>query len=131
MSTVFKDRTVPMSHARVLLTPHPMGHPLSALFDVEKQRAVLMAGLDFLEMAVAVATVVEYSDAYRTGQAPAERGGGRPFRLLEAIRGDRILDAPGNHPGAGDPVSSLVGHRQQGRERNRVDRERNAVRSRD
>ena len=66
MSTVFKDRTVPMSHARVLLTPHPMGHPLSALFDVEKQRAVLKAGLDLLEMAVAVGTVVEYSDAYRT-----------------------------------------------------------------
>jgi hypothetical protein len=42
-----------------------MGRPLSALFDVEKQRAVLMAGLDLLEMAVG--TVVEYSDAYRTG----------------------------------------------------------------
>jgi hypothetical protein len=65
MSTVFKDRTVPMRHARVLVTPHPMGRPLSALFDVEKQRAVLMAGLNLLEMAVG--TVVEYSDAYRTG----------------------------------------------------------------
>jgi len=44
-----------------------MGRPLSALFDVEKQRAVLMVGLNHLEMAVAVGTVVEYSDAYRTG----------------------------------------------------------------
>ena len=67
MSTVFKDRTGAMSPARVLLTRHPMAHPLSAPFDVEKQRAVLKAGLDLLETAVAGGTVVEFPDAYRTG----------------------------------------------------------------
>ena len=67
MSSVFRDRTVGMSPARVLLTPHPMGRPLSAPFDVEKQLAVLKAGLDLLETAGAVGTVVEYPDVYRTG----------------------------------------------------------------
>lgn len=67
MSTVFKDRTVAMSPARVLLTPHPMGRPLSAPFDVDKQRAVLKAGLELLETATASGTVVEYTEPYRTG----------------------------------------------------------------
>ena len=67
MSTVFKDRTVAMSPARVLLTAHPMGRPLSAPFDVEKQRGVLKAGLDLLETAVAGGTVAEYPEEYRTG----------------------------------------------------------------
>jgi len=44
-----------------------MGRPLSAPFDVEKQRAVLKAGLDLLETAVAGGTVAEFPDAYRTG----------------------------------------------------------------
>lgn len=67
MSGVFKDRVVPMIPARVLLTPHPMGRPLSAPFDVEKQRAVLMAGLNLLETAVESGTVVDYPEVYRTG----------------------------------------------------------------
>ena len=67
MSTVFKDRTVPMRPARVLLTSHPMGRPLSAPFDVEKQRAILKAGLKLLETASAGGTVVDYPGSYRTG----------------------------------------------------------------
>ena len=67
MSSVFKDRTATMNPARILLTPHPMGRPLSAPFDVEKQRAVLKAGIDLLETAAEGGTVVEYGEPYRTG----------------------------------------------------------------
>jgi hypothetical protein len=67
MSTVFKDRTAAMNPARILLTPHPMGRPLSAPFDVERQRAVLMAGQDLLNTATTGGTVVEYDEPYRTG----------------------------------------------------------------
>jgi hypothetical protein len=68
MSTVFKDRTAAMNPARILLTPHPMGRPLSAPHDVEKQRAVLKAGLELLESATEGGTVVEYGEPYRTGR---------------------------------------------------------------
>jgi len=67
MSKVFKDRTAAMNPARILLTPHPMGRPLSAPFDVEKQREVLKAGLNLLETATDGGTVVEYDQPYRTG----------------------------------------------------------------
>ncbi|MBN4064666.1 hypothetical protein JYU04_02910 [Dehalococcoides mccartyi] len=67
MSKVFKDRTAPMKPARILLTPHPMGRPLSAPLDVEKQRDVLKAGLHLLETATSGGTVVEYEEPYRTG----------------------------------------------------------------
>ena len=56
-----------MKPARILLTPHPMGRPLSAPFDVEKQRDVLKAGLALLDTATAGGTVVEYGVLYRTG----------------------------------------------------------------
>ena len=67
MSTVFRDRVLAMNPARVLLTPHPMGRPLSAPFDVEKQKAVLKAGLSLLDSATAGGTVAEYAEPYRTG----------------------------------------------------------------
>ena len=67
MSTVFKDRTTAMNPARILLTPHPMGRPLSAPFDAEKQRDVLKAALNILESATQGGTVVNYEPAYRTG----------------------------------------------------------------
>ena len=67
MSTVFKDRTTPMNPARILLTPHPMGRPLSAPFDAEKQRDILKVGLSLLETATQGGTVIEYEPIYRTG----------------------------------------------------------------
>jgi len=71
MSKVFKDRTAAMNPARILLTPHPMGRPLSAPFDVEKQRDVLKAGLSLLDTATQGGTIVEYDQPYRTGPFPA------------------------------------------------------------
>jgi len=44
-----------------------MGRPLSAPFDVEKQRDVLKAGLSLLETATDGGTIVEYEMPYRTG----------------------------------------------------------------
>ncbi|HIF72575.1 MAG TPA: hypothetical protein EYQ61_08490 [Dehalococcoidia bacterium] len=67
MSTVFRDRTAAMNPARILLTPHPMGRPLSAPFDIEKQKDVLRAGLALLDTANVGGTVVEYGEPYRTG----------------------------------------------------------------
>lgn len=67
MSTVFKDRTAAMNPARILLTPHPMGRPLSAPFDIEKQTDVLKSGLRLLETATSGGTIVEYAKPYRTG----------------------------------------------------------------
>ena len=67
MSSVFKDRTAAMNPARILLTPHPMGRPLSAPFDSEKQKDVLKVGLGLLESATSGGTIVEYEKPYRTG----------------------------------------------------------------
>jgi len=65
MSTVFKDRTAAMNPARILLTPHPMGRPLSAPNDDQRQRSVLEAGLRLLETATSGGTIVEYEEPYR------------------------------------------------------------------
>ena len=67
MSRVFKHRTAAMNPARTLLTPHPMGRPLSAPFDSEKQKDVLKAGFGLLESATSGGTIVEYEKPYRTG----------------------------------------------------------------
>ncbi|HCI86457.1 MAG TPA: hypothetical protein DHV68_06390 [Dehalococcoidia bacterium] len=67
MSKVFKDRTAAMNPARILLTPHPMGRPLSAPHDVEKQRDILMHGLRLLDSATEGGTIVEYDKPYRSG----------------------------------------------------------------
>ena len=67
MSRVFRERTAAMNPARILLTPHPMGRPLSAPFDVEKQKDVLRTGLKLLDTAAFGGTVVQYGQPYRTG----------------------------------------------------------------
>ena len=62
MSAVFRDRAEAMNPARILLTPNPMGRPVSAPFDVERQRSVLEAGLELLESATVGGTVIEYPE---------------------------------------------------------------------
>jgi hypothetical protein len=52
-----------MNPALILLTPNPMGRPLSAPFDAEKQRDVLKAALSIVESATQGGTVVNYEPA--------------------------------------------------------------------
>ncbi len=67
MSSVFRDRVAGMNPARMLLTPHPMARPLSAPFDVAKQKEVLKAGLALLDTAAFGGTIVQFGQPYRTG----------------------------------------------------------------
>ena len=73
MSTAFKDRTTAMNPALILLTPNPMGRPLSAPFDAEKQRDVLKAALSIVE------------SAYRTGMNE------EPARVAHFAKNDRMM----------------------------------------
>ena len=85
MSTAFKDRTTAMNPARILLTPNPMGRPLSAPFDAEKQRDVLKAALSIVESATQGGTVVNYEPAYRTVMNE------EPTRVAHFAKNDRMM----------------------------------------
>ncbi len=54
-----------MGLSRSLITRHPMGRPLGAPGDGERQRAVIEAALALLESADQ--TIVEFAEPYRTG----------------------------------------------------------------
>ncbi len=58
---VARDMRLP----RVLLTAHPLGRPLGAPGDRERQRAVLSAALDLLAGATANGAVREFGEPYR------------------------------------------------------------------
>ncbi len=55
-----------MSVARALVTPHPLGRPLGAPGDAERQLAVVEAAIDLFE--VTRATIREFPLAYRPNQ---------------------------------------------------------------
>ena len=57
-----------MKVPRVLVTNHPVGRPLSAPGDAERQRAVISAALDLLESATSPAAV-SANWTYRTAFA--------------------------------------------------------------
>jgi hypothetical protein len=69
MSEVFKDRTIAMNPPRVLLTRHPMGRPISAPGDRERQLEVLKAGLELLDSASEGGTVVTFDKPFRHGSS--------------------------------------------------------------
>lgn len=52
-----------MSVPRALITPHPLGRPLGAPGDADRQRAVVERALSLLESSAP--TVVEFDDPYR------------------------------------------------------------------
>jgi len=54
-----------MSLPRVLVTRHPVGRPLGAPGDAERQRAVLLTALELLETAPAGGSVREFEKPYR------------------------------------------------------------------
>lgn len=61
----FLLRLEPMKIPRLVITNHPMGRPLGAPGDRERQRAVLVAALNLLETATGGNTTVEFSEPYR------------------------------------------------------------------
>ncbi|MFU8858608.1 MAG: hypothetical protein ACNA8S_16580 [Deferrisomatales bacterium] len=54
-----------MSLPRVLLTRHPVGRPLGAPGDAERQKSVLLAALELLENAPANGSSLEFGEPYR------------------------------------------------------------------
>ncbi|MDT8436125.1 MAG: hypothetical protein RRA92_05150 [Gemmatimonadota bacterium] len=54
---------------RALVTPHPMGRPLGAAGDAERQREVVEAALGLFESAEQGGTVQEFSAPFRPGRA--------------------------------------------------------------
>ena len=61
----FGFRAVMMKVPRTVITRHPMGRPLGAPFDVQRQRQVLRTALDLLTSAQANPTIVELPETYR------------------------------------------------------------------
>lgn len=63
----FRHMTEAMRVPRAVITRHPMGRPLGAPHDVERQREVLETALDLLETATEP-TVIELPAAYRSAR---------------------------------------------------------------
>lgn len=62
----FQERLMAMAVPRAVITPHPMGRPLSAPGDGERRREVLVAALDLLETATENGAMRTLSGAYRS-----------------------------------------------------------------
>lgn len=64
-SAPHQDRVLAMSLPRAVIVPHPMGRPLGAPHDVERQTEILLTALDLLDQAVENNTVVHLPGSYR------------------------------------------------------------------
>lgn len=71
MVRAFRHVAEAMRLPRTLLTRHPMGRPIGAPGDVERQRAVVENALALFEHATVGETVMEREEAYRPGRFPA------------------------------------------------------------
>ena len=63
----FKHVAEVMRLPRTLITQHPMGRPLGASGDRDRQRRVISSALELLENAPSGATVVELDEPWRAG----------------------------------------------------------------
>ena len=61
----FRHVAEEMRVPRAVITRHPMGRPLGAPGDVERQRAVVRAALDLLSRATSGSALVELDQPYR------------------------------------------------------------------
>ncbi len=61
----FLPRLEPMKIPRLVTTHHPMGRPLGAPGDRERQRSVIVAALRLLETTTQGGTVLELNEPYR------------------------------------------------------------------
>ncbi len=68
MVASFRHVAEAMSLPRTLITRHPMGRPLGAPGDVERQRAVIEDALSLLQTATTGGAVVEREAAFRPGE---------------------------------------------------------------
>ena len=60
---VATDMTLP----RVVVTRHPVGRPLGAPGDAQRQKEVIASALNLLETAEAGGTILEFPEPYRSG----------------------------------------------------------------
>lgn len=65
MVRAFEHRAYQLSMPRALIVDNPMGRPLGAAHDVDRQHEVLAAAFDLLESGAESATVVEFPKKYR------------------------------------------------------------------
>lgn len=65
MVEAFRHRAIEMKIPRTLTTRFPMGRPLGAPNDVERQLDVIRTALGLLETATEPGTIVSYPGAYR------------------------------------------------------------------
>ena len=63
----FRHRATQMKLPRVVVAQHPMGRPLGAPHDAQRQRYVLREALALLESAREGGTIVELPEPYRAG----------------------------------------------------------------
>ena len=66
MVKAFQHRAEQMKLPRTLLTRFPMGRPLGAVHDRERQADVVTKALELLVTATEAGTVVDYAEKYRT-----------------------------------------------------------------
>ena len=57
-----------MKLPRTVVTRHPMGRPLGAPFDRERQRTIVEAALDLVDTATSGPAMVELTEAWRPGE---------------------------------------------------------------
>lgn len=67
----FRHVAEAMRVPRTLVTRHPMGRPLGAAGDVDRQREVVEAALSLFESAAEGGSVVELAEPFRPGRWPA------------------------------------------------------------
>ena len=60
----FRDHLAKMTLPRVVTTPHPMGRPLGAPGDHQRQRDTILSALDLLESARQVGTILDLPGSY-------------------------------------------------------------------
>ena len=63
-AAAFRDHLAKMTLPRVVTTPHPMGRPLGAPGDQQKQRATIISALELLESAKKVGTILDLPGSY-------------------------------------------------------------------
>ena len=64
----FRHVAEAMRLPRTLVTRHPMGRPLGAAGDAERQRAVIEAALSLLEQATTAGTFLDLESPFRAGR---------------------------------------------------------------